>query len=229
MPQIVPERKNEFGDTLRFKSGRCGKSRFVGTRVNQGKVEKKTFIGEVKAVVEEWGEWTHACDREAPAQAPMPMVPAAYRVKEEEVTRKLTDEQKAEIIELIEAGDIPQKAIAEEYGVSQGTISDIKRAYLEKEERRAERERVRENEARLREEERKREEDERDAKRPEPIPENFLPRKVEQPEQQALFIIAPEGTNPTLFTDAVTAGRVAEMLRAYDPSLCVIACKVWGE
>ena len=53
MPQIVPERKNEFGDTLRFKSGHCGKSRFVGTRVNQGKVEKKTFIGEVKAVVEE--------------------------------------------------------------------------------------------------------------------------------------------------------------------------------
>lgn len=229
MPQIIPERKNEFGDTLRFKSGRCGKSRFVGTRVNQGKVEKKTFIGEVKAVVEEWGEWTHACDREAPTQAPMPMVPAAYRVKEEDVPRKLTDEQKAEIIELIEAGDIPQKVIAEEYGVSQGTISDIKRAHREREERRAERERVRENESRLREEERQREEAEREAKRPEPVPENFLPRKVEQTTPQTWFVIAPDGTKPTLFPDAETAERVAEMLRAYDPSLCVIECKVWGE
>lgn len=230
MSQIMPERRNEIGDVLRYKSGRCGKSRFVGTRVNQGKVEKRTFVGEVRAVIEEWGEWTHACDREAPLQTPMPMVPAAYRVKEEELAvRKLTDEQKAEIIELIEAGDISQKDIAEEYGVSQGTISDIKRAHKEREERRAERERARENEARLREEERKREEAERDAKRPEPIPENFLPRKSEQPATQELFIIAPDGTNPTLFTDAVTAEHVAEMLRAYDPTLCVIKCKVWGE
>lgn len=230
MPQIMPERKNEFGDVLRYKSGRCGKSRFVGTRVNLGKVEKRTFVGDVKSVVEAWGEWTHECDREATAQEPTPMVPAAYRVKEEEVPRKLTDEQKAEIIELIEAGDIPQKAIAEEYGVSQGTISDIKRAHREREERRAERERVRENEARLREEERKREEAEREAKRPEPIPENFLPRKrEEQPAQQTWFVIASDGTKPTLFPDAETAERVAEMLRAYDPSLCVIECKVWGE
>lgn len=230
MSQIMPERRNELGDVLRYKSGRCGKSRFVGTRVNQGKVEKRTFVGEVRAVIEEWGEWTHACDREAPLQTPMPMVPAAYRVKEEELAvRKLTDEQKAEIIELIEAGDISQKDIAEEYGVSQGTISDIKRAHKEREERRAERERARENEARLREEERKREEAERDAKRPEPIPENFLPRKVEQPTPQTWFVIAPDGTKPTLFPDAETAERVAEMLRAYDQSLCVIECKVWGE
>lgn len=225
-----PERRNEFGDTLRYKSGKNGNTRYVGTRVNRGKTETKTFVGFTNDVVEEWADWAHSCDREAPALKPTPMVPVAYRVKEEEVSRKLTDEQKEEIIELIEAGDIPQKVIAEEYGVSQGTISDIKRAHREKEERRAERERIRENEARLREEERQREEAERDAKRPEPIPENFLPRKrEEQPEQQTLFIIAPEGTNPTLFTDAVTAGRVAEMLRAYDPSLCVIACKVWGE
>lgn len=229
MPQIMPERKNEFGDVLRYKSGRCGKSRFVGTRVNLGKVEKRTFVGDVKSVVEAWGEWTHECDREATAQEPTPMVPAAYRVKEEEMPRKLTDEQKAEIIELIEAGDISQKDIAEEYGVSQGTISDIKRAHREREERRAERERVRENEARLREEAARQREEEIDATRLERVPDNFMPRKQEQLEPQALFVIAPEGTSPTLFTDAVTAGRVAEMLRVYDPTLCVIKCKGWGE
>lgn len=224
-----PERRNEFGDTLRYKSGRNGNTRYVGTRVNCGKTETKTFVGFTNDVVEEWADWAHSCDREAPIHEPMPMVPAAYRVKEEEVPRKLTDEQKAEIIELIEAGDIPQKVIAEEYGVSQGTISDIKRAHREREERRAERERIRENEARLREEERQREEAERDAKRPEPIPENFLPRKrEEQPVQQTWFVIAQDGTKPTLFPDAETAERVAEMLRAYDPSLCVIECKVWG-
>ncbi len=221
-----PERKNEFGDTLRYKSGHAGKTRYVGTRVNRGKVESKTFIGETDDVVREWIEWSHACDRE-PAE-PTPMIPAHYRVKEEAVARKLTDEQRAEIIELIEEGDIPQKVIAEEYGVSQGTVSDIKRAHREREERKAERERVREMEAAQREAEAKQRMEEVNATRPERVPDNFLPRKVEQPRTpNTWFVIAQNGMTPTLFSDRETAERILEMLRQYDDTLCVVECKTW--
>lgn len=228
----MPERKNEFGDTLRYKSGSRSKARFVGTRVNQGKRETRTFTGDLHDVLERWGEWTHACDREPPAE-PTPMVPRAYRVREEDLsTRKLTDEQRAEIIELIEAGGMLQTDIAEAYGVSPATISDIKRAHAEREARRAERERVKEEESRLRREEAERREEEVNATRLEAVPENFLPRRTEKPEQRcgaAWFVIAPEGANLTLFPDADTAERVAEMLRMYDPTLRVIECRVWGE
>lgn len=220
-------KRNEFGDEFRYKSGTGRNSKWTGTRMCLGKREKRTFTGDNRQALEEWAEWTHECEREAPPEEPTPVVPAQFRTKEEELPtgHATNDEVVAEIEELLEVGDMTQREIAEAYGVAESTVSRIKSRAAERQARHDERQRVREEERRLRAEER----DEEAPKRPEPLPDGFKPRPTEAKQPEFYFIAAGEGVTVTLFRDRETAEKVARFMRRTGETFTVSPCEFWEE
>ena len=204
-------KRNEYGDEFTYKSGTGSNQRWVGTRVCLGKREKRTFVGDNRSAVEEWAEWSHECDREAPKEEPTPVVPSGFRVKEEELAQRVSDETRAEIEELLEVGDMTQKESAEAYGLCQATVSRINKQLEEKRARHEERQRTREEERVLREQERALREQERERDKPEPLPDNFKPRQS-APACGKYYAIAESGQSVTLFSDQRTAAKVAAMI-----------------
>lgn len=216
-------RRNEFGDEFRYKSGSRANSRWTGTRVCLGKREKRTFVGDYADALNQWAEWSHECEREAPQEQPTPVVPAQYRVKEEEVSGKIADETRAEIEELLEAGDMTQSEIADAYGISQTSVSRINQQLLDKTQRDRERQAIREEERQLRADERARGEQ---TKR-EPLPDNFRTHGDQtKPQPRRLYAIATEGTSVTLFSDPGIAEKVARMMNSVGNGLVltVVEC-----
>lgn len=228
-------KRNEFGDTFRYKSGSGRKQMWVGTRVCLGQREERTFKGESRDALEAWAEWCHSCDRDAPSEEPTPMVPAAYRVKEKDMPKghRLSDETRSEIEELLEAGDMTQQEIADAYEISTKTVSSINVALREKRQRAEERQRAREEERRLREEESERRMAEVEASKPEPLPENFLPRpKPAEDEPQRYYVIAESGMRVMLFPSRERAEKALRLVTAFGcagNNLEVIECSFWEE
>lgn len=218
-------KRNEYGDEFTYKSGTGSNQRWVGTRMCQGKREKRTFVGDNRSAVEEWAEWSHECDREAPKEEPTPVVPSEFRVKEEKLAQRVSDETRAEIEELLEVGDMSQKEIAEAYGLCQATVSRINRQHEEKKARHEERQRIREEERGLREQE-------READKPEPLPDGFKPRPSAA-DPQTFYVVTESAQEVTIFSDRSTAEKVARMLnqamgKTENPFVAV-ACKRWEE
>lgn|GEM_PF-5489438 len=217
-------KRNEFGDEFRYKSGTGNNSKWIGTRMCLGKRERRTFTGDNRDALEQWAEWSHECEREAPKEPQTPVVPVQYRVKEEDLPtgQRISDETRAEIEELLEVGDMSQKEIAEAYGLGQASVSRIKSQLEERLARHEERQRVREEERQLREEERERD-------KPEPLPDNFKPR-VQEPTEGAFWVVAESVRDVTLFSDKSTAEKVARMLnQATGGSFVAVECKRWEE